>query len=111
MRGDRGAGTVLAVGVIGAIVTLALVAIPLYAVLSTRSAVAGAADAAALAAADARIGVVGGLPCEIAGRVARVNGAVLTSCELDGFVATVVVERSVGGFAVAASATAGPPPD
>lgn len=110
MNSDRGAGSVLALGIIGAIVLLVATALPLYAVLATRSAVAGAADAAALAAADARVGVVGGFPCDVAGRVAVANSVSLSSCEVDGFIATVSVERSVLGFVMTSRATAGPAP-
>jgi len=111
MRSDTGAGSVLAIGLVGAVTALAMVAIPLYAVLSTRSAVAGAADAAALAAADVRVGVMGGLPCAVAADVAAANATVLTACELDGLVATVRVQRVVAGLSVSATATAGPPDD
>jgi secretion/DNA translocation related TadE-like protein len=107
---DEGAGSVLALGIIGAVVLLAATALPLFAVLSVRSSVAGAADAAALAAADVRVGVTGGFPCDVAGEVASANGARLTACVVDGYIATVSVERSVLGFAVSARATAGPPP-
>lgn len=111
MRADAGAGSVLAIGIIGATVLLCGSAIPLYTVLVTRSAVVGAADAAALAAADARVGVVGGFACDVAAEVAAVNGAALATCELDGYVATVSVQREVLGFTVTARATAGPPPE
>ena len=111
MRSDTGAGSVLAIGLVGAVTALAMVAIPLYVVLSTRSAVAAAADAAALAAADVRVGVTGGLPCAVAAEVAAANATVLTACELDGLVATVRVERVVAGLSVSATATAGPPDD
>ena len=110
MRRDDGAGSILAIGIVGALVLLAATAIPLYAVLATRSAVAGAADAAALAAADVRAGVVGGFPCDVAGGVAAANGAVLTACEVDGYIATVRVERSVLGISLTSRATAGPAP-
>jgi secretion/DNA translocation related TadE-like protein len=78
-------------------------------VLVERSAAAGAADAAALAAADARVGLATGFPCEQAAVIAEANGATLTSCEVDGLVVTVSVSRPVAGFHVTASATAGPP--
>ena len=107
---DRGAGSVLALGIIGAVVLLAATSIPLYVVLATRSAVAGAADATALAAADARVGVVGGFACDVAAQVAAANHVALTACEVDGYIATVSVERSVLGFTLAESATAGPSP-
>lgn len=100
----------LAVGVAGAIVSLAAVVVPLYGVLAARSATAGAADAAALAAADARVGAVTGFPCERAAEVAAANGATMRSCTVDGLIATVTVTRLVGGFELVEIATAGPPP-
>jgi len=111
VSGDRGAGSVLAVGIIGATVLLCGAALPLYAVLVARSSVTAAADAAALAAADVRVGAVGGFPCDVAAEVAAANGAVLVDCELDGYVATVSAHRQVLGFAVTARATAGPSPE
>jgi secretion/DNA translocation related TadE-like protein len=107
---ERGSGSVLGVAIIGAIVCLSTTVVPLYAVLAARSAVAGAADAAALAAADARVGAVTGYPCDRAAEVAAANGASLTSCEVDGLVATVRVSSAILGFNLAATATAGPPP-
>jgi secretion/DNA translocation related TadE-like protein len=107
--GERGSGSVLAVGLAGAIVCLAAVVVPLYGVLAVRSTVAGAADAAALAAADARIGLVSGYPCVRAAEVAAANGAVMTQCRVDGLVATVTVQRDFAGFSIEQRASAGPP--
>ena len=92
----------------GAIVCLVAVVVPLYAVLAARSSVAGAADAAALAAADARVGAVTGYPCDRAAEVATANGATVSSCTVDGLVATVTVQRQIAGFTVRQTATAGP---
>jgi secretion/DNA translocation related TadE-like protein len=111
VRGEGGAGSVLAIGIIGATVLLCATALPLYTVLVARSSVAGAADAAALAAADARVGAVGGFPCDVAAEVAAANGSELVGCELDGYVATVSVRREVLGYTVSARATAGPSPE
>ena len=105
---DAGSGSVLAVGVAGAIVCLAAVVVPLYAVLAARSSVAGAADSAALAAADARVGAVTGFPCERAAEVAEANGATLTGCTVDGLIATVTVQRQIAGFTLRQTSTAGP---
>jgi secretion/DNA translocation related TadE-like protein len=102
-------GSVLAVAISGAAVTLAFVAVPLYGVITERAAVAGAADAAAVSAADARTGAVSGIPCERAAQVAAANGAILRHCRVDGLVATVEVSRSVLGFEILARASAGPP--
>jgi secretion/DNA translocation related TadE-like protein len=106
---DRGAGSVLGVAVVGALVCLTAMLVPLYSVLVHKQALAGAADAAALAAADARVGILAGEPCDLARTVAQANGAALASCALDGLVVTVSVTAPLAGFAVAASATAGPP--
>jgi secretion/DNA translocation related TadE-like protein len=107
---DRGAGTVLGLAILGAFIALTLMLVPAWAVLATKQHLAGAADAAALAAADARLGVVGDYPCPLAATVARANGATLTACVVDGLVVTVAVSGQVGGIKVTAMATAGPTP-
>jgi len=103
------AGTVLTVGLVACAATLAVTLTTAggAAVFSQR--LAGAADAAALAAADAASGRVAGAPCDLAGVVARAAGADLAACELDGLIATVTVSAAFGRFAAAASARAGPP--
>ena len=98
----------LALGVAGAILCLAAVVVPLYAVLAARSSVAGAADAAALAAADARVGAATGYPCVRASQVAAANDAMVTACTVDGLVVTVTVQRQIAGFTIEQTATAGP---
>jgi secretion/DNA translocation related TadE-like protein len=108
-RGDRGAGSVLAVAIVASLVCVMVMLLPLYSVLSHKQRLAGAADAAALAAADARVGILAGEPCELAREVAAGNGADVASCRLDGLVVTVEVRASIAGFAVGATATAGPP--
>ena len=99
----------LGVALIGAMVCLLVAVVPLFTVLAARSNVASAADAAALAAADARVGIVTGYPCDRAAEVASANGATLTGCEVDGLIATVSVRRTILGFALESAATAGPP--
>ena len=109
MRGERGAGSVLGVAIIATMLCLVALALPLYAVLVVKQSVAGAADAAALAAADVRVGIVPGEPCAVAAAVAAANGAELAGCAVDGLVVTVTARRAFAGFAVGVSATAGPP--
>ncbi len=109
MRSERGAGSPLAIAIVGALVLLTSVSLPLYLALSARQSAAGAADAAALAAADTVVGIVPGYPCESAARVAVANGFSLSECSLDGLVATVQVSALVLGVAVTAAASAGPP--
>jgi secretion/DNA translocation related TadE-like protein len=108
---DEGSGSILAIGIQSAVAILAVTSIPLYAVLAARSQTQAAADAAALAAADVRRGVVGGFPCDVAETVANANRVELSGCALDGYIATVDVHRDVLGFRVSARATAGPPPE
>lgn len=99
----------LAVAIIGVVVSITAALIPLYVVVSAKTAVAAAADAAALAAADARVGVSTGFPCDRAAEVAAANGATMVACAADGLILTVSVERFVLGFRVRSTATAGPP--
>lgn len=68
---------------------------------------AGAADAAALAAADAALGVVSLEPCAAAAMTAEHNGAAIEACDLDGATATVTVTAAVLGITAYATARAG----
>ena len=110
LSGDRGAGTILIVGLIAAVVALNALVIPLYWALSVRHALAGATDAAALAAADTASGLIAGYPCENASRLAVANDAHIKDCRIDGRIVTVTASRRILGILVTTSATAGPPP-
>jgi secretion/DNA translocation related TadE-like protein len=110
---ERGAGTVLALG-LGLLVILAAVLIAMLAqsaAMATRA--AAAADLAALAAADAARGIIPGDPCAVAADVARRNNARVLSCS-EGAGSTVqvrtelLVRTPVGG--ATGLARAGPPP-
>lgn len=89
---------------------LTTMSVPLYSALLAKHSVMAAADAAALAGADVAVGIVAGFPCEKAGVVASANGALLTECETDGLIVSVVTSRILWGWEVTATATAGPPP-
>ncbi len=104
------AGTLLSVGVIAcaAVLAVGFTTAGTAAVLSQR--LAGAADAAALAAADAASGAIEGVPCERAAEAASASGATLTSCELENLTATITVALGAGLLSGAASARAGQPP-
>jgi secretion/DNA translocation related TadE-like protein len=97
------------VGILGSVLALSALSVPLYSVLAAKRVMGGAADAAALAAADVAVGRAPGDPCTVATLVAEANGASLAACQPDGLVVTVEVESLVFGFTVAATATAGPP--
>jgi secretion/DNA translocation related TadE-like protein len=109
MTRQAGSASLLAVGIIGVLVIAVATLLPLYIGTSIRQSVIAAADAAALAAADVAVGIVPGVPCEIAAKVASANDAVLTACVFDGLVVTVSTQREFLGFALRADATAGPP--
>ena len=107
-RDDRGAGAVLAIALVMAVVVVGLAGVGLAAALSARQRVIGAADLAALAAADAASGAIAGVPCEVAAAVARGNGARLTNCEGKGLVLSVTLSESFAGIPISAAARAGP---
>jgi secretion/DNA translocation related TadE-like protein len=106
---DDGSGSILAVAVIGSMLCLVALLAPLYIGLSAKSRAAGAADAAALAAADVAVGIAPGSPCAAASSVADANGARLAACSVDGVIVTVRVTVPIIGFSVPGAATAGPP--
>lgn len=110
IRGERGAGTILMVGLVATVIALTALAIPLYWALSVRHALAGAADSAALAAADTASGLIAGYPCANAERLAAANDAHIKECAIDGRIVTVTASRHILGILVTTSATAGPPP-
>jgi secretion/DNA translocation related TadE-like protein len=109
--GERGSGTVLCLAIIGVLVCLTggVVAVAGASVAKQRA--SGAADVAALAAADVASGRLPGSPCQEAARVAGANGAVLSSCAVAGTVATVTASIGYLGFTVTVQARAGPPAD
>ena len=109
LAGERGSGSVLAIAIVTAVLMLFSLVLPVTTVLSAQQRAAGAADAAALAAADVAAGILPGSPCPVAATVAAANAARLDGCLIDGVTATVRVTTSVLGFAVAARATAGRP--
>ncbi|MFF1877328.1 Rv3654c family TadE-like protein [Leifsonia sp. NPDC058230] len=107
--GERGSATVLALGIVAALVCLSGGAIAAAGAAVAKQRVAGTADLAALAAADVASGALPGSPCSEAERVVRANGARLGACEVDGAVATVTASLSYLGFGVEVGARAGPP--
>lgn len=108
-HGDRGAASVLALGIVGAVVALTAMVVPAVNTFVASQRAVNAADAAALAAADVISGLLPGVACELAAHVAARNGAVLNSCKPQGAVVTVVVTVSSLGFELTGSARAGPP--
>jgi secretion/DNA translocation related TadE-like protein len=106
---ERGSGSVLAVGLLGATMAATAAFVPVLVGLSVSAQVQGAADAAALAAADTVSGALTGVPCEAATRTANVNGASIATCSLNGLIASVTVSREFVGITIEARSRAGPP--
>ncbi|MEJ3404910.1 Rv3654c family TadE-like protein [Rathayibacter sp. YIM 133350] len=107
---ERGAGTVLAVAVIGTVATVAISMAAVLGVFVVRQRVAGAADAAALAAADVASGALPGASvCEAAAQVLAANGASLAECDVEGETVSVGAAIPWTTFLVAARSRAGPP--
>lgn len=76
--------------------------------LEARQRAAGAADAAAIAAADAVSGWLAGEPCAVAGEVAAAARVELLRCEIEGFEARVWVRASTPLGPATARSRAGP---
>ncbi|MGA0568994.1 Rv3654c family TadE-like protein [Rathayibacter sp. KR2-224] len=108
--GQRGSASLVIVGLLAALLMAGAAAVGACALLASKQQVSAAADAAALAAADAASGLVPGAPCERAAQAARLNGARLGSCQVNGLVVLVSAEDSVAGVPIAVWARAGPPP-
>lgn len=106
---ERGAASVLALGIVGAVVALTVLTVPMLSAFALAQCAANAADAAALAAADAISGAVPGAPCDLAERTAVRNGADVEVCDLDGAVAFVAVRVQGIGIDIRRAARAGPP--
>jgi secretion/DNA translocation related TadE-like protein len=88
-RDQRGAGTVVAVAMMGLLVTVTVAAAGVVGIVATHRTAQAAADLAALAGASALQD--GGDACRQADSVARRNRAVLDSCVVDGWNVTVAV--------------------
>jgi secretion/DNA translocation related TadE-like protein len=107
--GERGSVSVIALGMIAGVLALTGCIAALSAAFVAKQRLVGAADAAAVAAADVVSGVVPGYPCERAEEAARINGATLVDCAVDGPVASVLVSAQVLAIEVRVRARAGPP--
>jgi secretion/DNA translocation related TadE-like protein len=103
-------GTIAVTGIVAAaaLLTSGLAMVGAAAVAGQR--LASAADAGALAAADAASGAVPGIPCARAAEVVGTFGAVVDACDLDELVATITVSLQLGPVTARSSARAGPPP-
>lgn len=106
--GERGSGTVVALAVVGATVSLTAGMLTVGGAVAAQRRATAAADLSALAAADVAVGRMPGEPCETAETVAAANGAHTASCVSDDVVVTVTVTVDYLGLSARASARAGP---
>ncbi len=105
--GDRGAGTVLVVGLVALALVLLTAVLALVRVTEARGRAQAAADLGALAAA-ATLQAGDGAPCVLAGRTVAANGARMVGCDVEPPEVRVRAEVPVGGLTAAAAARAGP---
>lgn len=106
--GDRGSATVWSVGAIALLCAVFGVGLALGQAVVTRHRAAGAADLAALAAAE-HWAEGRAAACARADRVARAQGAGLVRCAVKGDTSDVTAESERGPFAARVRARAGPP--
>lgn len=105
----RGSGTVIAVGIIGAILGLTAGLLAALVLVTTHTRASVAADAAALAAANTASGRVAGDPCRAAEEAAAMHNAMLITCESSLRESTVRVVITAGAVRAEATARAGQP--
>lgn len=110
LSSDHGTSTVVLAGGLATLAVLGVVLVGAHSALAVRSRAAGAADASALAAADALSGLVPGSPCDRARVTAAANRVGVSECVVTGAEVTVEVATALGPLDVRARATAGPPP-
>lgn len=110
IRDERGSGSILALALVAATVVVALAVLSLAAGLGVRQRLIGAADTAALVAADGASGALAVIPCEAAARVAALAGGRVVRCRIDGLIATIDVVGAFVGVPIRVRSSAGPPP-
>ena len=108
VRAERGAGTILALAVMGlSVASLGLTELVADNFLRQER-LQAVADSAALAADDALRGLTTGFPCDIAKAIAIENMVILDECRIVGFEAFVNLQIQGLGIVLNASARAGP---
>ncbi|MBF4994110.1 hypothetical protein ITX31_08295 [Arthrobacter gandavensis] len=112
--GDTGSGTVLMLGIVLGVITLAVAAVLLASAVVSGARAGTAANLAALAGADALRGLRSADPCTLAAAVAERNRGQMVQCvpDLQSRTVTVSVHTAAGllPWPAAAEARAGPPP-
>ena len=107
-RGEDGSGAMLTLGIGASFLILTFLLIPLLGGLVIHQRAQGAADLAALAAADVATGRQPGNPCETAENLVSRAGFLVRECRLEGLISRVTVTTIFGPFELVARARAGP---
>lgn len=100
MSSARGSVTVLLAGLMTAVLTVASIAIIQLDLLLARARVNRAAETIAIAAADAARGLIGGVPCEVAGQLAAEFQVNLRHCSVFREVAHIRVDALSFGIVI-----------
>ena len=108
IRDDGGSGAILALGIGASFLILTFFLIPLLGGFVVVQRAQGAADLAALAAADIASGRQPGNPCVLAESLVSGAGFSLLECRLDELISRVTVTTNFGPFELVARARAGP---
>ena len=107
-RNDRGAGTILALAIMGLSVASLGVTEMVVDNFLGQERLQAFADSAVIAAEDALRGLTTGYPCDIARAIATENMVNLDECRIVGFEAFVNLRSQGMGIVLNASARAGP---
>jgi len=105
--GERGSQTVVALGLVAALVSGGSAAMVTVDLFRWASRVQHQTNLSALAAADVSMGVVIGAPCPVARRIAADGGIRLVECVVNGRTVLVVGQARRNGFVVTKRARAG----
>lgn len=108
LRADSGAGTVLAIAIIGSLVAALAFAQLAFQVAYTGQKTQAAADAIALATTDSVRGLAAGFPCEVAKDLALRNRVTLDECRVIEFDSFIRIHAELFGMPILAKARAGP---
>jgi len=100
-------GSVVTAGIVSALLGVTLTVTGAGAALIHGQIAHGAADAAALAAADALVGLSSGEPCARAAEIAMMNGVTLTKCSVEKTSVVVRVASTSLGIRLESAARAG----
>lgn len=91
--GERGAGTVLALGLVAAVVGVLLIMFSVTNRFLEQARLSSLADRAAIAGADALRGLLAGYPCKEAGFLVNREGASMVSCTISSMDVLVEIRR------------------